>query len=184
MYLFSTGAVLRALHKAERGEESCSVQLREMSAPGHVPWSPWERARAPRRLRLQNALHTLHQQVSASCSQLSNDDGKNWLYAPIQNIGAQCPFGSLEENRLYAPMLWIGAQSKFLPWFFVLQTFFFVSQTLRFMPDERTVVSFFILSVHRSFFKVCARFILQHIMHHICLSFLPCPLWPLICFLV
>ena len=26
--------------------------------------------------------------------------GKNGLYAPIQNIGALSPFGSLEENRL------------------------------------------------------------------------------------
>jgi len=30
--------------------------------------------------------------------------GKNGLYAPIQNIGALIPFGSLEENQLYAPI--------------------------------------------------------------------------------
>ena len=30
---------------------------------------------------------------------------KNGLYAPIQNIGALSPFGSLEENRLYAQIL-------------------------------------------------------------------------------
>jgi len=38
--------------------------------------------------------------------------GKNGLYAPIQNIGALSPFGSLEENRLYAPIRDWGVKSN------------------------------------------------------------------------
>ena len=57
------GALLRAVHQAKRGEVSGVVQRQEGAAPGHVPRSAGERARAQSRLRLQDGLHTLPQEV-------------------------------------------------------------------------------------------------------------------------
>ena len=61
--LFIIGAILCALHQAERGEIAGHVQRPAGAAPGHVPRSPGECARQEGWVRLQDGLHTLPQEV-------------------------------------------------------------------------------------------------------------------------
>jgi len=59
----STGAVLRALYKAERGQISDAVQLRTLSTSGDVPRSARECPCQTSWFRFPNALHSLSAQV-------------------------------------------------------------------------------------------------------------------------
>ena len=66
LYYSITGAVLRALHQAERGEIAGHVQRPAGAAPGDVPRAPRERPGQEGRVRLQDGLHTLPQEVMGS----------------------------------------------------------------------------------------------------------------------